>query len=115
MWDTPFDTSMLSEGNVIILCPDEALSKELMEVLAENGVVWGGDETPEKSNSRWYEYEDKTCYWVENKRLSYGDIDYAESDEDGDYNNHTKCTFYGTDMPDFDAATDEELCSFLGT
>lgn len=30
-------------------------------------------------------------------------------------NNHTKCTFYGIDLPDFDAATDDELRSFLGT
>lgn len=113
MWDTPFDISMLHRGSVIIFCPEEALSAELMEVLAENGVVWQDGGTLTTSNVRWTVHRCDTCYWVEAGRLLFGSKYYAERNANK-YANYTKCTFYGVDTPDFSAATDDELCSLLG-
>lgn len=112
MWNASFDESML-ENDVIIRCPNESDANELMEIFERNGVVWSGGE-PFDGGSCWDGYNEDTCYWVEDKRLSYGSRDYAEYDENGEYVDYIKCTFYGADTPDFDVANDDELCAFLG-
>lgn len=112
MWDKPFDVSMLSH-NVIILCQSESLAQELMCILEENGVKWCGGDEPPTDDTRWDEHCEETCYWVESKRLSYGDKDYAEEDSEEEYGHHIKCTFYG-EAEDFEPASNGELMAFLG-
>lgn len=112
MWDTPFDESMLG-NDIIIHCPDEYLAQELMEILERNGVKWGRLENP-TNNTRWADNKERTCYWIESKHLSYGSKGFADEDPDEEYVCHIRCTFYGTDTPDFDVATDDELLVFLG-
>lgn len=113
MWETPFDPSMLVDSSVIVYCPDAALAGELMDVLAENGVIWcGGGEVPSKYNSRWNDSKKGTCYWIEDGSMSYENRQYAEDYAD-DFPNHIKCTFYG-EAEDFEPAGDDELMAFLG-
>lgn len=110
MWETPFDESMLSTNEkLIIFCPQEDLAEDLMEVLARNGITWYANKAPEVT--RWGEYGDETCYWVESKILTYGDRQCAE---EPDYTGHIKCTFLGIETQQFDIASDDELRSLLG-
>lgn len=115
MWETAFDPSMLAGSKVIINCPSKDLVQELMNVLAENGVRWGGvGEAPNRHNSRWNDYEEETCYWVENHRMTYESKQYADDDEDDEFENHIRCTFYGIVSDDFEPASNNELMDFLG-
>ena len=111
MWGVPFEESMLNQ-NLIIHCPDRNLADELMEILARNGVVWNGNDSVATSNPRWDNYGKETCYWVERKRLSYGELSYAM--DKSEYREHIKCTFYGEDAPTFEPANDTEMRGFLG-
>lgn len=112
MWEIPFDESMLG-GDIIIHCPDEFLARELMEILERDGVTWSGGDLP-TNGPNWREYKGETCYWVESRRLSYGDLECAEDDPDGEYAEYIKCTFYGKDEPTFEPANDSEMRGFLG-
>ena len=112
MWEIPFDESMLSE-NLIIHCAEESLANELMELLEQNGIVWSEGSAP-TSSSNWGHYQRETCYWVESWFLSYGDLDCAEENPDGEYTNYIKCTFYGKDEQTFEPANDSEMQGFLG-
>lgn len=112
MWKTPFEESMISVAPLIIHCPDEEDSNELMEILERNGITWAGREAPTK-NSRWKDYREETCYWVSNGNLSYENRSYAESGQE-EYAGHIKCTFCG-EMQDFETADDTEILKFLGT
>lgn len=40
--------------------------------------------------------------------------EYAAGEEDEDFSNHVKCTFYGVNTPDFETATDTELLTLFG-
>lgn len=102
MWDTAFNISMLTEAEVIIHCPNKDLVGELMDLLAEHGVRWRGfGEVPNEDNSSWGDNKEETCYWVEDNKLSYAEKEYAEKYSDGEFRNHIKCTFYGTE-PDIE-------------
>lgn len=111
MWESAFEPSMLENPKIIVSCPSKYLVKELMDVLAENGVKWWGGKMPSKDNSEWENYEEETCYWIENKTMTYGTIHYA--DEEEDFENYIKCTFYGN-VEDFEPAGDDELATLLG-
>ena len=87
--------------------------EDLMEVLEKNGVVWCGDEPP-TSNTKWSENAEDTCYRVESKVLFYSEKQYADEDPDGEYGEHTRCTFYGIESSDFDVADENEILSLLG-
>lgn len=115
MWETAFDESMLNtHENLIIHCPYEELAEDLMKILERNGVTWCDEEKP-TVDTEWDECERNTCYWVESKKLSYGDKRYAEDDHYGEESKeHIRCTFYGVDTPDFDVASDDELWILLG-
>lgn len=54
------------------------------------------------------------CYWVESKVLFYSEKQYADEDPDGEYGEHTRCTFYGIESSDFDVADENEILSLLG-
>lgn len=112
MWDTPFDESMLylPEG-VVIHCPEEGLAKELFEIFKEHGTAqnWRSLE-----DTKWYQHEERTAYFVRGKEMLYGPTRDAEGRESSCYSRYTKCTYYGIDVPDFDAATDDEIRTFLG-
>lgn len=116
MWETAFDISMLTNPKVIVSCPDKDLVAEFMDLLAENGIRWCGsnEEIPNELNSRWREYRENTCYWIDDEGLAYADLEYAESSGEEEYAGYIKCTFYGIDTPEFEAATDDELLSLLG-
>lgn len=63
MWDAPFDESMLSlEQGVVIHCPEEYLADELFVILREYEVQWYGDESMAKTF--WSKYKKYTCYRV---------------------------------------------------
>ena len=114
MWEIAFEESMLdTHKNLIIHCPCKDLAEDLMEVLEKNGVVWCGDEPP-TSNTKWSENAEDTCYWVESKVLFYSEKQYADEDPDGEYGEHTRCTFYGIESSDFDVADEDEILSLLG-
>lgn len=117
MWETAFDPSMLTDHDVIISCPDADLAEELMNVLAENGVVWDGSrKAPTGRDNKWTCYTKDTCFWVENFIMSYGSKQYAEdAEEEDNFKNYIKCTFYGIDYdptPDIEI-TDDEFFAIL--
>lgn len=114
MWERDFDESMLSTyENIIIHCPTKDLAESLMVILERNGVVWGLGEAP-TTHDNWKHNGEDTCYWVESKKLTYADKQYAESNPDGEYTEHIKCTFYGIGTHGFDIASEDELLSLLG-
>lgn len=113
MWELPFDPSMLGLKNgVVIHCPYEHLAEELFDILEENGM---GENWGHMDDTKWSAHRENTAYFCRNKRILYGPMTDAECNP---YNRYTKCTFYGSDGPDFgavfEAATDDELCAFLG-
>lgn len=114
MWEAAFDISMLLNSKVIVSCPNKDLVAEFMNLLAENDVRWCGAEkaVPSEHRSHWSDYGEETCYWIEDGELAYANKEYAE-ENDGEFSGYIKCTFYGVDSPDFDVATDSELCSLL--
>lgn len=111
MWETSFDESMLDGQDLIVHCPDESLADELMKILEKHGIRWYGDNGLPTEDSRWDEFSGETCYWVEDGKITYGDVDDAQSRR---YYGHTKTTFFGVKTPDFDTATDDEIRSLLG-
>lgn len=112
MWETAFSSSMLINGHKIIVnCPSEDLVQELMDVLAENGVRWAGGAKPSIYNSKWNDYKGETCYWIDSRKMTYECKQYA--DEDDEFDDHVRCTFYGI-SDDFEPASSDELMAFLG-
>lgn len=102
---------MLEHGNVIIRCLTEEMADELFRVLADNGIYWHGNET--MSETHWITRREDTGYRITSQRtIKYGSIEYYS--EDSVYDDCIKCTFFGLDTPDFDTATDDELCTLLG-
>lgn len=109
-WETPFYESMLGgDAHVVISCQEEQLAQELMELLERYGITWSGGEFP-TDNNRWYHYKTKTCYRVYGYKLRYDCTNIYDSK---DFAGYTKCTFYGSDTTDFEAANDEKLIEFL--
>lgn len=107
MWDTPFDESMLSLHNgVVINCPEESSSYELFEIFKAHGIFWSSME-----NTRWSSHMEDTCYFVRGDSLLFGPSRDADARS---YRLYTKCTFLGDTTSDFEAASDDELMSFLG-
>lgn len=114
MWDAVFDYSTLTEPMIIVSCPKKTLVEDLMNMLAENGITWSGGAPLDAHDSKWNEYKEETCYWIENGRLTYGDKYHAERYAN-DYSDHIKCTFFGVvDPPDFNIASEDELQALLG-
>lgn len=113
MWDTPFEESML-DGKVIIHCPDESLADELIDILEAHGIRWGSG-TPLVDDTEWGNYREETCYWVKDKGLSYGSRNHAAEYFQRRYRGYTTCTFYGIKNPDFEVATDDEICSLFNS
>lgn len=107
-WETPFDISMLGTQRVVIHCPTEQLSKELMKLLEDCGVKWGSGHAP-TARSYWTDRKEQTCYFIgQDLRMSYG----AESGTAYPEWSSGKCTFYGLN-DEFDCATDKELLDFV--
>lgn len=107
MWETPFDISMLSlRQGVVIHCPEESLSYELFDILAEHGIRWN-----DMTRTRWGTHEANTCYFVKGDELLFGPSEDANMRS---YNSYARCTFLGNDTPDFETASDAELRDFLG-
>lgn len=95
-WDTPFEESMLSRGNVIIYCPDGDLVRELFDILEAHGIRWYGDES--MRNTFWDDQGPDTCYRVTSgDRLKRGSTYCYEDDE---YDDCVKCQFYGIESAD---------------
>lgn len=110
MWDTPFDESMLSlQQGVVIHCPDENLAEELFEIFKQNGVGENWRESEWIPN--WEKHKEETAYFVKGKIMLYGPKVHAEQ-SGRSYSKYAKCTFYGT--PDFEVASNDELRGFLG-
>ena len=91
LWSFPFDETLLGIAPVIIHCPDEVLAYDLMVILEYNGIRWDGEKPT--SDSRWWRYREKTCYFVENRRLSHGSKDYVDRGSGKEYGGHIKCSF----------------------
>lgn len=112
MWDTPFDESMLSlKQGVVIHCPDENLAEELFEIFKRNGV--GKNWEHEEWTTHWEKYKEETAYFVKDEDMLYGQKVHAEQ-VGYKYAKYKKCTFLGIDTPDFETASDAELRNFLG-
>lgn len=108
MWDTQFETSMLSQG-VVIHCPNEEAVAELAGLLLKHGVL------AEKLVRLWKDYREETCYRISSgKYVTYSSKYHYEDAAARLYNDYTYCTYYGTNTANFDVATDDELLSFLG-
>lgn len=111
MWEIPFDIAMLERGNVIIRCLTEEMADELFRVLLDNGVRWYGNET--MGETHWTARREDTGYRITSQRtMKYGSVEHYS--EDSEYDDCIKCTFYGTDTPDFEVASDKELQDVLG-
>lgn len=103
MWETPFDESMLAaQPGVAIYCPEDHHAEELFEVLRRNGLAehWG-------SGIQW-----DRVYCVSGKSLKCCGKLYVETVSS--YRDYIRCTFFGTESTDFDAATDDELRALFG-
>lgn len=116
MWDTPFDESMLNHSScVVVRCPDESLAFELMGILEEHRVKWAGGERP-TAYTKYYEYGERTVYWIEDGVLAYSSMQFAEINNERPEDS-ILCTFYGSQRElneEFDPVTDEVLFDFLG-
>lgn len=111
MWETPFDVSLLdAPDGVSINCPTEELEREVAAMFDSLGLRYpGGNEL--SAQTPWEEYKEEFCYCVVDGKVRRGD---KITVEESSWSKSTKCTFYGIETPDFDAATDEELLAFLG-
>lgn len=107
MWETAFEVSMFDgeDTRVIISCPSEELSVELIELLSEHGISWGNKQI-------WHVHKEDTCFRIGGKHMGYGSKPFYESNV-GTFFGYTYCTFHGISTPDFDIATDDELRSLL--
>lgn len=95
-WDTPFDESMLSRGEVIIYCPDGDVVEELFEILRDHGITWYGEES--MRYTFWDDQGSDTCYRVTRSgELKRGN---TECYSDAMYDDHIKCQFYGIESAD---------------
>nr|WP_290461273.1 hypothetical protein [Acutalibacter muris] len=111
MWDTPFDESMLGlPQGVVVHCPDESLAEELFEIFRRNDI---GKNWIDMKKTQWGEEKEETAYFIRGKELLYGPKIHAE-ERSMSYWKYKKCTFFGTDTPDFETATNDELIAFLG-
>lgn len=109
MWDTPFDESMLSlPQGVVIHCPEEYLASELFEIFKQKGV---GENWPNLLSTNWDRYREETAYFVKGKEMRYGPKEHAEKSSYS-YWNYVKCTFCAPS--DFETASDSEMRGFLG-
>lgn len=112
VWETPFDVSMLSlKQGVVIHCPNEHLAEELFEIFKENNV--GENWVCQEFSPNWDKHEKETAYFVKNRTLLYGPKAHAEQ-SGYSYTGYMKCTFYGIDTPDFDVASNDELRALFG-
>ena len=109
MWEAPFEISVLENPDIVIHCPDEADVESLMAILADYGVKWCTGESPLTANNCWDVEKENTVYYIENRIMTYGDIKISNG-----HRRYVRCTFYGAEAPDFDAASDDELHSLLG-
>lgn len=106
MWEPPFELSMLDK-EAIISCPTKELASELVELLSKHGMK-------QMSENVWDRYEERTCFRISGGYdVNYGSRGYYEEEWES-YPECAYCTFYGIDTPDFDTATDDELCSLFG-
>lgn len=111
MWDMPFEESMLGlPQGVVVHCPDEGLAEELFEILRRNDI---GKNWIDMKKTQWGEEKEETAYFIRGKELLYGPKIHAE-ERSMSYWKYKKCTFFGTDAPDFETATNDELIAFLG-
>lgn len=108
MWENPFEISMLENPDIIIHCPDKVDAESLMAILADCGVKWSTGESLLATNNCWGVGKENTVYYIENRIMTYGDITIANG-----HRGYVRCTFYGVETPDFDAASDDELRSLL--
>lgn len=108
MWDIQFDPSMLTQG-VIIHCPSEELAKELRELLLNYGV------DADNLLELWINHKKDTCFRIcDDGHIKFGRRGYYETEAFSYSRNNIFCTFYGENVSDFEAATDNELMGFLG-
>lgn len=114
MWEKAFDASVLKNPKIIVSCPDKELVEELMDLFAEHDVKWSGiGETPDQYNSKWEDYEEETCYWIENSILTYAYKQYAMENANNRFRNHIKCTFYGLDSADVPEINEERFLALF--
>lgn len=125
MWDAPFDESMLNDPRgilVICTCADDAV--ELERILSDHGIHdWPGT-LEERYNMCIKRYPGRdVCFNILDKRIAEDADEFRCSAEycyrsyyenEPEYDSCIKCTFYGADTPDFEAANDDELMALLG-
>ena len=110
-WNTPFDESMLSLRNgVVVLCPTKDDFKGMAEILDRNNIRFASGSALDHLNF-WDDHKNDTCFYIKNGGLLYGPTYSTEEDE---YRRYTKCTFCGISSSDFETASDQEMCEFLG-
>lgn len=99
VWNTPFEESMLfAQPGVAIFCEDDQAAEELFELFRQNGM---GKNWRSEISGGW-------AYCVSKRDgLQWGRKSSVESVSP--YKDFIKCTFYGIDTTDFDAASDDEL------
>lgn len=110
-WDTPFDESMLSLRNgVVVLCPTKDDFKGMAEILDRNDIRFGIGPASDNLDF-WEQHKNDTCFYIKGDSLLYGP---THSTEQHEYRRYTKCTFCGISSSDFESANDKEMCEFLG-
>ena len=68
--------------NIAVRTPTEAEAKELLAILHEGGYKWLFGEKSLVEQTIWNRYEDATGYFIEDERVSYGDMTDRVSIED---------------------------------
>ena len=68
--------------NIAVRTPTEAEAKELLAILHEGGYKWLFGEKSLVEQTIWNRYEDATGYFIEDERVSYGDMTDQVSIED---------------------------------
>ena len=66
--------------NIAVRTPTEAEAKELLAILHEGGYKWLFGEKSLVEQTIWNRYEDATGYFIEDERVSYGDMTVSIED-----------------------------------
>lgn len=59
--------------NIVVHCSTEKEAKQFL-LLCENADMTWFDGERATNNTRWYQYQESTCYRIVNKHITYGEV-----------------------------------------
>jgi len=111
MWGKEFSEQLLAENHrIVILCQTEELERECAKLLDELGYRYH-DNIMVSERKPWKDYGENFCYYINSMDVKRGSVSGTDSNP---YSRWARCTFTGTNAPDFEVASDGELRDLLG-